>query len=175
MEKLKVWIKRPVNVNFIIYIMISIFMVMFAACSYKSLDKTAKLLDNLSFWLNNIFDEEIGEYGLLFGSIAHKIGKAGNTLLIVFQVYIPLYIAVVTTIQAIFTRVLYHPESSARILCYRISMAFCCITLIFHSLIFSYILMIYCSAAAMIIVDALFSAAIIICLRNSYSKRIKIQ
>lgn len=177
MDKFRNWAKKPVNTNLIIFMGIALFLIAFAAYSYKSQSRTTELLNNLGGILNNMKNEETDGakgYGIILGTIAHGIGVAGNSLIIFLLTGIPLYMAVVTIVQTVFTRFLYHPKSPSRILCYRISMAFCCITFIFHIIIFSMLVFNFYSGLHTILIDAVMGVAFVVCLRNTYSKRIKI-
>lgn len=174
MEKFKKWIKRPVNTNFVLFIGIAIFFAVFALLSYKSRTKTTDFLDMAGGLLTEMDDgtvTDVENIGIIFGKIAHGVGKAGNAVLIFVQVYVPLFMAFVTAVQTIFTRLLYSPKAG-RLLCYRVFMAFTCISLFVHIVIFSYLLFNFSSFIAMLLADILFLAAFVICIRNTYSKRI---
>ncbi len=178
MKKFRTWAKRPANTNFLLFMIIAMVFLAFAFYSYNTRNRTASLLDKIGLWLDDARDgvvDNVEGFGIIFGLVAHFIGRLWNSALILIQVYVPVYMAVITIIQTVFTRILHSPKSSGRILCYRISMGFCFAALLFHAIIFSYLLYKFSSVWIMVLVDILVIVIVVICSKNTYSKKIKEQ
>ena len=177
MKKIIAWAKRPVNTNFLLFILIAVVLALSAFDSYSSVRKTEKLVDNIGTFAENIQDDiTIGDWdnwGTALSSVIHDVGSAGNKVILFLRVYIPLFIAALTAVQALFCRIIYG-NSGGRLLCYRVFTAICCFSTVASVLIFS--LLFFFKTASMIIAiiaDTALVAAVVIVIRNTYTNRIK--
>lgn len=178
MEKFRKWAKRPVNTNFLLFMAIAMFLAVFAGVSYLSRMNTSDVLDNLNEWVEETgSSEEISDiegYGVILGSIAYDVGSVGNAVLIFITVYVPLFISILTAVQTVFVRLIYRADSADRILCYRVFMGICCAVTALLFILFSLVFFIkFTTGLLMLAADIAVIAAVIICIRNTYTNRIK--
>ena len=177
MKKILTWAKRPVNTNFLLFVIIAVVLAFSAIDAYSSVTKTEKLVDNIGVFAEKIQDDisigELDDWGTALSSILHDVSSAGNKVIMFLRVYIPLFIAGLIAVQALFCRLIYG-SSSGRLLCYRVFTAMCCFFTTVSVLIFS--LLFFFKTVSMIIViiaDIAVIAAVVICIRNTYTNRIK--
>lgn len=177
MKKVIAWFKRPVNINLTVFMIIAVGLLIFALVSLLSTSRLTKLLDNLGNLISTAESrEEIGDvegYGIIFGSIVYGAVTLGNSVVRLITVYIPLAAAFFIGGQAVLARFIY-AVSETRLICYRVITATCCISTVIALALYTAIGFIEpVSGIIMTAVDIIALAAIIICIRNTYTGRIK--
>lgn len=176
MDKLKKWIKRPVNFNFISVVAISLFFMTIAVIGYIMNVSAEAELSEIKTDIDNIRDQEeisdVGGYGLIVKSLMYGFGKLGSGLFLIFTVYLPIIISVIIAILAVISRIVYSAENRKRISAYRIVSGFNYFFILFFALMYTLIFFDY---AVTIILGLLTASALIINIRNTYSKKIFIE
>ncbi len=177
MNKLKLWVKRPVNINFIFFMGVALFFAVFAFIAYSKSQFIGDSIDSLGEWIDNTNDgnvDDVEGYGIIFGTIAYGLGSIGNFLLILLLVIVPLFLSLSTAVQAIFVRLLYHREKSGRLLCYRVFNGILLASTLFAFIFMTYIATVKASASLIVgIADIIALVMTVICIKNTYTDKIK--
>jgi len=177
MKKIISWVKRPANMNFLAFIGIAVVLLILAFDCHKNLELYGQKIGQLGNWIENTTQNNIGYFdaiALFFGFFGFLSGTVGDIMLKILTVYIPIVLSIFPLIQAIFLRVLYKESDKGRILCYRIFMGISCFIIEFFTLLYvSFILsQVFYLMKWTIIITLITLAALIICIINTYTKRI---
>lgn len=176
MEKFKTWAKRPVNYNFILLLVVVLFLVLVALSYFLKLPFTAKI-EKYAEILDSVFRERPAGLEKIIDSIekvVYKVGSIGDFILKFQLFYIPMFIAVIVFVQTIFARIIFSNKSNESLICYRIFMAVTLITT--SSLCIGYSLFFFYSTITgfiALVADAFLVYAVVICIKNTYTNRIK--
>lgn len=176
MDKLKNWIKRPVNFNFTSVAAISLLFISIAVTGYIMCLSAETELSEIKNDIDRISSQEeiddVGGYGLIAESLIYGFGKIGSTLFFGFIVCLPIIISVIIAIFAVISRVVYSAENRKRIIAYRIISGLNYFFIFVSALLYTLIFFDY---AVTIILALLIALALIINIRNTYSKKIFIE
>ncbi len=178
MKRIELWAKRPVNTNFLIFMIIAVALALFAGVMYLRCVQMDETLDGFS---NEIKDarsdgeiDDVEGYGIIFSSFFYGFGALGFIFTVIFKVFLPLLISIVVAVQATISRLVYSRESERRLLCYRIFTVICCVTTVAMFIFFS---LIFFSETLTLIIALIADIAVItgvvLCLRNTFTDRIK--
>lgn len=148
--KIKEWIKRPVNINFISVLIVAFILFIFAAVCY------------LQGYLS---DKELESLGI-------EICSACNKYYIYKYVKIPIFNSLVIIFMSVLLRIIYFAKSQKRLLVYRIMTGICYIFMFVSCLFCSSILYIVITLIPIIIFDLLVISVTVMGIRNTYSDRI---
>lgn len=178
MKKIKLWAKRPVNTNFLFFMIIAVVLAVIAGTTYLSCLKADEAFDNFGAEVSEArSDGEIDDvegYGIIFGSLFYGIGAVGVIFKIIFMVFLPLLISISTAVQAVACRIIYSAESKGRLFCYRIFSAVCGGMTALMTILFSFVF--FDKAITVIIAviaDIALIAGTVFCFRNTFTDRIK--
>ena len=176
MDKFKTWAKRPVNNNFILLLIVVLFLVLMALSYFLKLPITAKI-EKFAEIMDSFFRERPAGFEKIIDSIekvVYRVGSIGDFILKFQLFYIPMFIAVIVFVQTIFARIIFSNKSDERLICYRIFMAITLITTsglcVGYSLFFFYSLT---TGFISVVADAFLVYIVITCIKNTYTKRIK--
>lgn len=170
---------KTVTVNFVLVVVIALFVAVNALLMMSSLHKGDEGLDYLKESINiTLEQDEIDDmegYGLIVSGIGYGLGMIAIVVLKLFFVFFPLVLALHMLLYAGIARLVYAPQGG-RLLWYRILMGvvyFCMILLI--ALVFLYISMIppFTKQIVFWIWEAGIVAVLVVNLRNTYSSRIR--
>lgn len=177
MKKIITWAKRPANMNFMAFITIALVLAVLAVDWNNKISILEEKMNELGEWMEETREngvDDVEGYGLIFGGAGYAFGVLGDMLLTVLMVYIPAILAISAFIQAVFLRLIYKAGDNGRTLCYRIFMGISCFFTVGFT--FLYAVFVLFQIGTMIGTATLISlitlAALIICIRNTYSKRI---
>ncbi len=178
MNKIKAYIKRPVNFNFVSVLTVAAFLVvLLLICLVIYIDGEAELNEigaRIDETRSEAEIDDVEGYGLIVESIGYGLGAFGNALLLGFGVIIPGIISAVIAVFAVTARLIYSDTNKNRLLAYRIVSGIGYFFMLAFCLMYStfFLLIDIATAIPAAVFDILVIAVFIIGVKNTYSEKI---
>ncbi len=171
MEKIKSFMKRPVNFNLVCTIGFTILPIIIAVFSFVTHMSLKNSMNNYSDMIGR--DDVAGGYLAVGGIFVSILGSLADAVILAFGLIIPLIFSLLVIGFAVIAKLIYSSEKRKRIIAYRIIMGIdYFLTIVFFT---GYsLLLFYDSLTGIIasIIDVFVLLGIVLCIRNTYTKRI---
>lgn len=169
MEKVRTFIKRPVNFNLVSLIAVALFYLIIAVLGAVKYCSIVGEISNMKSDIDNTLGGEVGDvegYGVIAESIGYIFALMGRDLFVYCMVIIPIVFAVIITLFAVISRLVYKKGITT----YRILMGICYFLLALLLIPYSGISLTFGIVGELFAILNL--CVLITGIRNTYSQRI---